>query len=156
MNDLYIAQHDALVQIHRALIDSLNAVRTAKTLDRVVPAARGAGEFLLGHHAAESTLLFPMLRRLGRLRSTDVAFLEACERAHHELHHLCERLLASAAASHPNERTIVALVDELLPAFESHVADEERGLAPDNLRMMLTEASIAELSRELEARRRSR
>src|SRR5690606_28163546 len=97
MSDLYVLQFEGLVTVHRALDDAFAAVAAAPPAG-VVPAARAAGGFLLGHHAAESDILFPGLRRAGRLRSTDASALDARDREHHDLHALCERLLAASAA----------------------------------------------------------
>src|SRR5689334_16283997 len=139
--DPFEAQHAGLVEIHQALIGSLQTVLAAGecgNVDVLVPQARAAGGFLLGHHHAEDTILFAGLRRLGRLRSSDAAFLEACDRAHHDLHALCERLLAETGAPHPRPSELVALTKAVLGAFTAHVADEEAGLAPQHLRTMIS------------------
>ncbi len=155
--DLHVAQHEGLVQVHRALSAALREIASTPAdvaVDVLVPKALGAARFLLGHHHAESTVLFPGLRRLGRLRSSDVAVLDACDRDHHALHALCERLTANASASHPAVREIVVLAGELEAAFSAHVATEETALAPDQLRAMISREGLEEIGRELEASRR--
>src|SRR5690242_16276872 len=86
--DLYVEHHDGLVRVHRALTATFHPVAAAAPdtpLDTLVPQALEAGRFLLGHPHAESTILFPGLRRLGRLRSADAAVLDACDREHRRL-----------------------------------------------------------------------
>jgi hypothetical protein len=144
MSDIYTENFDGLVTIHRAIEGALAGV-----VD--VPTARGAGGFLLAHHDAESHVLFPGLRRYGRLRSTDVAFLDACDRAHRELHTLCEHLLA---ATDPG--AIALLAGDTLALLRAHVAEEEVGLAPARTREMVTPDEFAAIGREIEALRARR
>lgn len=150
MSDLYVLQFEGLVTIHRAIDDAFGAVAEAP-LDAVVPAARGAAGFLLAHHDAESKILFPGLRRAGRMRSTDASALDARDREHHELHALCERLLAASAVP-----DVVALVRETRDRLRAHVAEEERTLAADRLREMATTADLDAINRDIEAFRAAR
>lgn len=156
--DPFVLQYEGLVKVHQALVTALGGVAAADDLplELLVTHARGAGGFLLGHHHAESTVLFPGLRRLGRLRSSDVAFLDAREREHHDLHALTERLLEAAAAPHPSAASISELARALLESFVPHVKEEEAGLSPDRLATMIDEAGLAEIGRELEALRAAR
>lgn len=151
--DPFVLQHEGLVQVHQALVVALGGVAAADadglSLELLVPHALGAARFLLGHHEAESRVLFPGLRRHGRLRSADAAFLDAREREHHDLHALCERLLGAANGPHPVAREISALAREILDAFVPHVAEEEKGLSPDRLAAMIDPEGLAEIDREL-------
>jgi len=135
--DVYVAQHQGLVEVHRVLTEGLKNVTK-------IEEAHQLGGFLLGHHQVESQILFPGLRKHGRLRSTDVAFLDARDAEHRAIHHLCERFT-----------TDPTLAPEILALFVPHIEEEERGLSPDNLRAMITEAGLAEINRELEEMRRS-
>lgn len=155
MSDLYTQHHEGLVGVHRAILDAFSPIVSgAKTpLDVLVPQARGAASFLLAHHEMESTGLFPGLRKYGRLRTSDAAFLEARDREHHELHAVCDRLMAAATAPHPDASVIAGLARETLALLEPHTRQEEAGLAAENLRQMIDAASFAELGRELEAMR---
>ncbi len=155
MNDLYTVQHEGLVAIHRAILDEFAPVVAGATtpLSTLIPQARGAGGFLLGHHEMESSVLFPGLRRYGRLRSTDVAFLDARDRDHETLHHLCESLLATTSALHPHAATLAAQARDIIALLEPHTREEEAGLAPARLREMIDERGLAELNRDLEAKR---
>lgn len=155
--DLYAAHHNGLVEVHQALLGSLRAVADAgetTSLEVFVPQALAAGSFLLAHHEAESTVLFPVLRRAGQLRSTDVAFLDACDRDHAALHALCDKLVAAASAPHPSVTQIRAIASETAKRLSAHVTEEEAGLAPDRFREMLSLDGLAELGREMEEFRR--
>lgn len=154
--DLHVAHHEGLIHVHRALAAALHEIGEAApdaAADAIAPRALAASRFLLGHHHAESAILFPGLRRLGRLRSADAAFLDSCERDHRRLHALCERLLASAGAPHPASREIALLGREIEAAFLVHAAEEEEGLAPERLRAMIGREGLEEIGRELEVLR---
>lgn len=156
-HDLYVAHHEGLVQTHRALARAIHAVAAATadvSLHTLVPQTLAAGRFLLGHHDAESSILFPGLRRLGRLRSSDAAFLDGCDRDHLRLHVLCDRLIANANAPHPIASEIVRLATEIEPILSAHVAEEEAGLAPERLRAMIDHEGLEAIGRLLEERRR--
>lgn len=153
MSDIYTAHHEGLVQVHRALAASFQAVIDAAhaPLLELVPLARRAGGFLLGHHEAEDAVLFPGLRKYGRLRSTDVAFLATRDAEHHALHALCEHFNAATKAPQ-----IVGYARELASMLAAHVALEEEGLSPARTREMIDEAGYQALSRELEELRARR
>lgn len=153
MSDPFTLQHEALVHIHRLLSAAFSTVIAAPDLPELVPAARTAGGFLAGHHAMESDVLFPGLRRHGRLRSTDIHFLDACDREHHELHQLNDRLLAAASAPHPTTLAIVSLARDIAARLAVHTKEEEDGLAPERLREMITVEGFREVGREIEAAR---
>ena len=155
MTDLYAAHHDGLVTVHRALADAFAPlVSGARTpLDILIPQTRGAVGFLLAHHEVESTGLFPGLRRHGHLRSADLAFLAGCDRDHDTLHRLCEQLLAATSAPHPAAATIAGLARDTLAVLAPHTRDEEDGLAPDRMRLMIDVPALTELGHELDALR---
>ena len=153
--DPYVSMHDTLITIHRALQSAFAEVIAVEPddLPRLVAAASTAGAFLLGHHHAESSLVFPALRRSGILRSTDVAFLDGLDSEHHALHDICERLVTETRAPHPSGRELVTLSKEIATAFGLHIRGEEKGLAPERLRTMITLDGLRELEREQEAMR---
>ena len=150
--DPYELQFEGLVTIHRAIDGVLQQVIDAAEapLSVIVPGARGAAAFLLAHHAAETDILFPALRRSGRMRSTDVSALDARDREHVELHALCDRLVAAAARTAPTADEIAALARETRDMLRTHVAAEEISLAADRLREMVTPADLADINRQLE------
>jgi hypothetical protein len=155
-DDPYVAHHQGLVAVHGGLLSALAQVADAPLTsapDLVVTGALAAGQFLLGHHAAEDTVLFPGLRRSGRLRSSDAAFLDACDGEHRAIHGLCDRLIAQAQRSHPGIAELIHLAGEVRQALAAHVAREETGLAPGNLRLMVTREQLDEIGREIERMR---
>ena len=153
MSDPFTLQHEGLVHVHRLLAGAFSTVIAAPDLAQLVPAARTAGGFLAGHHAMESDVLFPGLRRHGKLRSTDVAFLDAFDREHHELHLLCDRLLAAANAPHPTVIAIVSLARDIATRLAVHTKEEEDRLTPERLREMITVDGFLEVGREIDAAR---
>lgn len=154
MSDVYTLQFEGLVTVHRAIDGAFQAVvdaaAAASPLDVIVPASRGAAGFLLAHHDAESNILFPALRQYGRMRSTDVSALDARDREHHDLHSLCDRLLAAAARHAPSTAEIAGLVRDTRDLLRAHVAEEELTLAADRLREMVTPADLDDINRKLE------
>ena len=140
-NDLFVTQHEALCQVHRMLLDAFTAALT-------IPDAHRAATFLGAHHTIESEVLFTGLRRAGRLRSTDVAFLDARDREHHALHLLCDRILATT-----DRTAAIRLVGEAAGLLVLHTAEEEAGLAPERLRTLVDEAGLAAILRDAEALR---
>ena len=137
--DPYIAGHEGLVDIHRRIAAAFEAAIATPTDLAIV---RGAGSFLLAHHTIESEVLFPILRREGRLRSADVSFLDPFDRAHHELHGLCERLLEAGPGS---AGSLARAIKEVLL---DHVAEEEVGLAPERMRCLIGVHVFDEVQRE--------
>ncbi|NVB83405.1 MAG: hypothetical protein HOV81_33845 [Kofleriaceae bacterium] len=150
MTDPFALHHDGLVQVHRALSGAFATVIAAPDLPHIIPAARTAAGFLNGHHMMESEVLFPGLRKRARLRSTDVGFLDACDREHHELHLLNERLLAAATAPHPAKIAIVSLARDIATHLAIHTKEEEAGLSPERLSEVISIEGFLEIGRELE------
>jgi hypothetical protein len=150
--DPYVALHETLVVIHRGITAAFADVLACDAADiaGLVESGAGAGGFLLGHHDAESLLLFPALRRSGVLRSTDVAFLEGLDREHVALHEITARLVAETRAPHPRGTEIVTLAKEIATAFGLHTRGEENGLAAERLRTMITREGLADLARRQE------
>lgn len=155
MTDLYVAQHEGMIGVHRALADAFAPiVGGARTpLETLIPQTRGAASFLLAHHEMESRGLFPGLRTHGHLRSTDVACLDARDAEHHDIHRLTEELLATTNALHPHSATIASQARSLMALLEPHTREEENALAPARLREMISEEGLAILGAELEAMR---
>jgi hypothetical protein len=137
--DPYQVGFEGLVDIHRRIATAFDAA-IAQPTDLAL--MRGAGSFLLAHHSLESEVLFPILRREGRLRSADVSFLDPFDRAHHELHSLCVRLLDAGPGS---AGSLARAIKEVLL---DHVAEEEVGLAPDRMRCLIGAHVFDEVQRE--------
>jgi hypothetical protein len=137
--DVYVAGFEGLLDIHRKIRGAFEAAIAAPTDLALI---RGAGSFLLAHHTLESEVLFPILRREGRLRSADVGFLDPFDRAHHELHALCTRMLEAGPASAGSlaRATLELLID--------HVAEEEAAMTPPRMRELISPAGLDEVQRE--------
>lgn len=144
MVDAHAEAFQGLVEIHRRIAGAFEAAIGKPT---ELPLAQGAASFLLAHHAMESEILFPALRRLGRLRGVDCAFLDPLDRAHHELHAMAERLLAAGPSS------TGSLAKASLEMLLDHVAEEEAGLAPDRMRVYVTLDDMAQIQRDADAMR---
>ncbi|WP_394827939.1 hemerythrin domain-containing protein [Pendulispora albinea] len=152
MDDPYVAHETQLRQVHAYLL-GLFAELPRAPAEELAAKTAFACRAMLWHHQAESTGLFPFLRRAGRLRSTDVSFLDACDREHDALHALCQRLLAKGEAPHLDPKGVFALASELGAQFELHAREEEMGLAPPRLRTMVTYEELVAFGREMEAKR---
>src|SRR5262245_42087584 len=141
MEELFVAYHARLVEVHAALrapLDALIAVHEPELAQR-------AAQMMSGHHHLESEVLFPALRRA--MRSSDVGFLDAFDREHRAIHALVERLAAAPLAD------ISAVAAELLARFVSHTQEEELGIGPMRLPAIVTAAELEVVLREVEARR---
>lgn len=152
MSDPYTLQFEGLVTVHRAIDGALQSVVDAagEPVAVAVQRARGAAGFLMAHHDAESDILFPALRRYGRLHTTDVSVLEARDREHRELHALCDRLVLVAGVVAPRPADIAALAGETRDVLRAHVAEEEQNLAAARLREMVSLDELAAINRELD------
>jgi hypothetical protein len=144
MVDAYTEGFQGLVEIHRKIAGAFEA---AIARPAEVPLAQGAASFLLAHHTMESEILFPALRRAGRRRSVDCAFIDPLDRAHHELHGMAERLLQAGPSS------AGSLAKATLEMLLDHVAEEEVGLAPDRMKLLVTLDDMAQIQRDADAMR---
>ncbi len=144
MTDAYTQSFEGLVDIHRKIGRAFEA---AIAQPAELPLAQGAASFWLAHHMMESEILFSALRRAGRLRSVDCAFLDPLDRAHHELHAMADRLLAAGPSS------AGSLAKAILEMLLDHVAEEEAGLAPERMRLLVTLDDMAQIQRDADAMR---
>ena len=144
MVDIYTEGFEGLVQIHRRIAAAFEET-IAKPADLTV--AHGAASFLLAHHTIESEILFPVLRRAGRMRSVDCAFLDPLDRAHHELHGMAERLLQAGPSS------TGSLAKAILEMLIDHVAEEEVGLSAERMRQLVSLDDLAQMQRDGDALR---
>jgi hypothetical protein len=148
--DPYRSHHVHLLAVHAGLLDRLRALGAQAPAPAPPDDRRAAvaGYAMLAHHHLESAVLFPHLRRAGRLHTTDAARLDACDRDHAAIHDLATRLRDA-----PDAAAAAVLAAELVPRFTAHVAEEEVALAPDRLREMITAEQLAAVGRELDAAR---
>lgn len=150
--DLYDLQFEGLVRVHGMLATELGHVAngSALPLEDLVKQTLGAAHFLLGHHHMEDTILFPGLRNLGTGAGE---FLDERDREHHVIHSLAERLLDRAKAPHPKPNELTTVAAELLQTLTQHVQLEERGLAPESLRRIITLPRFSEVVAKIDAER---
>jgi hypothetical protein len=141
------AHHDLarqLVHIHdglRTVLDRLAGHAARAEVDALADYTRLAASFLLGHHDVEDQVLFPALRRAGRLRSADVAFLDACVAEHRAIHVACLglRAHADAALASPGWRAdLERRARDLTAALAPHLAAEEAVLTAPTLAAMIS------------------
>jgi len=110
------------------------------------------GRFLVVHHESEDRIIFPTLRRHGRLRSTDAAHLDRWSREHHEVNALGEALVRTSGGIRDGERgplgEIRRLSQDLEALLAPHLAAEEEVLTPGHLAEMVPARAIAEIDRQ--------
>jgi len=105
------------------------------------------GDFLVVHHESEDEILFPLLRRSGRLRTTDAAHLERWSAEHRDVNRLGRSLgRAGAALEHAGRAKlplIRSLSIELAELLRPHLASEEEIIVAERLREMVPARAIA-------------
>lgn len=151
MIDLYEAQHAGLVAVHGSISQALERLVTAAPNEPwLLEHATGTGQFVLFHHHAEDSVLFPSLRELSR-PGTFEAFLTERDREHRALHVIAERLAAATTGD-----DAIALGRALVAELKPHLAEEEAGLSANGLRRMLDERALGILTARLDALRAGR
>lgn len=105
------------------------------------------GDFLVVHHESEDEILFPLLRRSGRLRTTDAAHLEHWSAEHRDVNRVGRLLGRAGAALEPAGRAKLSLIRslslELAERLRPHLASEEELINADRLREMVPARAIA-------------
>lgn len=147
-----ISEHSALLELNRRFIAAHDELRgrVAAVLDA---GARDDDRLLLlllaeyvdrllRHHRAEDAFIFPAFRAAGRLRSSDVAFLDARDAEHRDVHRLCIELQGVSGGRRilpvPTRRGVLRLANELESLTRPHFAVEEALLSTDHLASLLT------------------
>jgi hypothetical protein len=118
---------ERLVFVHRQLLFGLDRLIAAPESHAVRELLPLYATILRGHHDGEEHFLFPALRAAGRMRSTDVAFLNARAHEHLAIVRLSEALLSEGMRHAAELRALLAV----------HFADEERGFSAERLREMI-------------------
>jgi hypothetical protein len=138
LNRRFVAAHDELRGRVAAVLDAADREDDGALLPQVV----GYVDRLLRHHHAEEGFVFPAFRAAGRLRTSDVAFLDARDAEHGDVLRLCIELRgASTSATGALARTrrrISLLARELERLTSPHFAIEEATLTPEHLASLLT------------------
>jgi hypothetical protein len=145
--DIFERFHAGLVSAHAALGDALGALLTDE------PGERGVASFcaeLLNHHHAENGFFFPAFRAGGRLRSSDVAFLDARDREHEDVHRLCVELrelglahARRALARGEFEQRARRLAGSIREISAPHFAAEEAALTGPHVAEMIDARAFA-------------
>jgi hemerythrin-like domain-containing protein len=108
-------------------------------------------DFLVVHHDSEDEVLFPLLRKSGRLRTTDAAHLERWSAEHRDVNRVGRLLGRAGAALEPAGRAKIPLVRrlslELVELLRPHLAYEEELINAERLREMVSARAIARAGR---------
>ena len=105
---------------------------------------------LENHHRSEDAFFFPAFRKAGRLRSTDIAFLDARDDEHLALVRLAGELkeltrresgIWAATARH--------LLAEVAEVADPHFAAEESVLTPEHVAEMITQRELVDVYRDM-------
>ena len=110
------------------------------------------GKFLIVHHESEDQVIFPTLRRYGRLRSTDAAHLERWSTEHRDVNAAAEELTRVGGRVRDGgqqARLDVARASrELETLLTPHLASEEELFTPTHLAEIVPAKAIGEIDRE--------
>jgi hypothetical protein len=110
------------------------------------------GKFLVVHHESEDRIIFPTLRRHGRLRSTDAAHLDKWSSDHREVNVLGEALVRTGGGIRDGRGSalieIRRLSQDLDVLLAPHLAAEEEVLTPGHLAEMVPASAIADIDRQ--------
>jgi hypothetical protein len=147
-----VAVHDELRSGARGIADMVRSGRAPDPANT----KRLVSKFcqrLLDHHRSEDAFLFPGFRKAGRLRSSDIAFLDARDTEHVTIHRLCLAIRDAGTrgdlASTPARGTLAALVAELTAASTPHFAIEEQTLVPEHLAEIITGDQLGRVYRDM-------
>jgi hypothetical protein len=159
--DIFENFHRSLLQVHgelregvRHILDAVtNTANDAKVTDQLIASF---SENLLNHHKAEDAFFFPAFRAAGRLRSSDVAFLDARDAEHHDVHRLCLELRAvgashqrGAVAARVWRETVRRVCTELRTISSPHFSIEESTLTPAHVATLITNRELADVYRDM-------
>jgi hypothetical protein len=151
--------HRSLVNAHGELRAGLGAILTSAQSDDprgTDPLIGAFCEELLDHHHAEDAFFFPAFRAAGRLRSSDVAFLDARDSEHRDVHRLCLELRDISTAHRRaavDDRTwlraVARLAGELSAISRPHFAIEESTLTGQHVATMIAPSELVAVYRDM-------
>lgn len=150
--------HRSLLQVHGELRTGVDGILAA-----VARNASGTGgliasfcEELLNHHHAEDAFFFPSFRAAGRLRSSDVAFLDARDAEHRDVHRLClelrdvaRRHVQGEVADDAWRATVTRTAGELSAISIPHFAAEESALTAPHVATLITAEELTAVYRDM-------
>lgn len=151
--------HRGLVHAHADLRGRLSAILSRVELSETTASDRAIASFcseLENHHHAEAAFIFPAFRAAGRLRSYDVAFLDARDAEHVDIQRLCLEM-RDASRAHRREAlstkawrvSILKLGGELQYLSLPHFAIEESTLTAARVAEMMTARELAAMHRDM-------
>jgi hypothetical protein len=147
--------HRGLVGVHGELREGAAQVEAgalgAAADAEVAASIRGFCQTLLDHHKSEDRFFFPAFRAAGRLRSSDVAFLDARDAEHGDIHRLCLALRDGAGDNRGARwRSAAAQVARDLAALSlPHFAAEEATLTPRHLATLIAPGDLVRVYRDM-------
>lgn len=151
--------HRSLLHVHGELRTTLSGILISVASDGSPDTNRLVGRFcqeLLNHHHAEDAFFFPSFRAAGRLRSSDVAFLDARDAEHRDVHRLCLELrdvsIRHARGSVDDRAwrtTIARAATELSAISDPHFSVEESTLTASHVATVITGAELAAVYRDM-------
>ncbi len=153
------AFHRGLVHVHADLRGRLSAILSRIEASETTGTDRAIASFcseLENHHHAEAAFIFPAFRAAGRLRSFDVAFLDARDAEHVDIHRLCLEM-RDASRAHRRDvlstkawrASLLRLGGELQYLSLPHFAIEESTLTAAHVAEMMTARELAAMHRDM-------
>jgi hypothetical protein len=110
------------------------------------------GRFLLVHHESEDRIVFPALRRHGRLKSTDAAHLDRWTSEHRDVNAAGEALARAGEQVASRGRAALdhvrSMSAELGALLEPHLGSEEELFTPQRLAEIIPPEAVGEIDRE--------
>lgn len=147
--------YDGLLQVHRELqrgAAEILTVASHENSNRTVAYRMIAAfcEELENHHRSEDVFFFPAFRVAGRLRSTDIAFLDTRDDEHLVLVRLVGELKElTRHRSGTWAATTRRLITEVADVADPHFAAEESVLTPKHVAEMITERELGSVYRDM-------
>jgi Hemerythrin HHE cation binding domain len=153
--------HVGLLQVHGELRQQASAILAGATDDRaswtsVDRLIAGFCEHLDNHHRSEDVFFFPAFRATGKLRSTDIAFLDARDDEHlaivrlvGELRMLSGRERAESLIRSGWRGSARRLVTELTEIADPHFAAEESVLTAQHVAEMISARDLGDVYRAM-------
>jgi hypothetical protein len=144
--------HRRFVVAHDELRDRMTELLVAANGDRLSRRVDEYTDRLLRHHRAEDEFVFPAFRAAGRLRSSDVAFLDARDAEHRDVHRLCVELRSIGFVAIGGDQKLLRLGRELEAMTRPHYELEESVLTVAHLKTLMTEREVLALFEDIPAR----
>jgi iron-sulfur cluster repair protein YtfE (RIC family) len=152
--------HDSLVQVHGELSQAAGGIA-----ETIVDARKDADtqaailaftDELLNHHKSEDSFFFPAFRSAGRMRSSDVAWLDKKDEEHVAIHRTCVELrdatakrARSALAVRTWRSAVITQIATLASLSKPHFAEEEATLTADHVKTLLSADELASVYRDM-------